>query len=256
MLLVVDIGNTNITMGVYEGETLNGPFRMTTKTKRTSDEYGVLLLSMLSSRGIAPAQIHAVIISSVVPAIMHSFHNAIRKYLHVEPIDVGPGTKSGIRIKMPNPRELGADRITDAVAGYTLYGGPVLVIDFGTATTYDLIGADGSFEAGITSPGIRISANALWNEAAKLPEIEIKKPVSILAKDTVTSMQAGLIYGAIGQTKYIISQVKKEAGLDSLFVVATGGLGKLISEAVEEIDQYDADLTLKGLRIIYEKNCG
>ena len=253
MLLAIDIGNTNITLGVYADDELLGIFRMTTKTPRTSDEYGVLLLSLLSSRGIEPSRIDAVIISSVVPGIMHSFHNAIRKYLHVESINVGPGTKTGIRIRIPNPRELGADRIADAVAAYSLYGGPVLVIDFGTATTYDLITEDATFEAGITSPGIRISANALWNETAKLPEIEIRRPESILTKDTVSSMQAGLIYGAIGQTKYIIQRVKEESGIDPLFVVATGGLGKLISESIPEIDRYDPELTLKGLRIIYEK---
>ena len=256
MLLAVDIGNMNMTLGVYAGEELVGTFRITTRTPRTSDEYGVLLVDLLSSRGIEATSIHAVIISSVVPAIMHSFHNAIRKYLHVEPLDVGPGIKSGIRLQMPNPRELGADRIADAVAGYTIYGGPVLVIDFGTATTYDLITAEGAFAAGITSPGIRISARALWEETAKLPEIEIRKPESILTKDTVSSMQAGLIYGAIGQTRYIIEQVKKESGLDAIKVVATGGLGKLIAESLPEIDCYDPELTLKGLRIIYEKNCG
>jgi len=254
MLLAVDISNTNINLGVYQDAELAATFRMTTKTTRTSDEYGVLLLNMLSSRGIEPAAINDVIIASVVPAIMHSFHNAIRRYLRVEPMNVGPGTKTGIKIKMPNPRELGADRIVDAVAGYTLYGGPVLVIDFGTATTYDLVTAGGTLEAGITSPGIRISANALWNETAKLPEIEIRKPSTILAKDTVASMQAGLVYGHIGQTKYIIEQVKEESGLDSLFVVATGGFGKIIADSLPEIDAYDPELTLKGLQIIYEKN--
>ncbi len=154
-----------------------------------------------------------------------------------------------------NPKEIGADRIVDAMAAYTLYGGPVLVIDFGTATTYDLILEDGSFVAGITSPGIRISAKALWEDTAKLPAIEIRKPKSILAKDTITSMQAGLVYGYIGQTEYIIRKVKEESGLgDELHVVATGGLGKIIADEVDAIQVYDNMLTLKGLRLIYEKN--
>lgn len=254
MLLAVDVGNTNITLGIYEGEKLAGTFRMTTKQPRTSDEYGVMLLQLLASRQIGPEQIEDVIISTVVPNIMHSFHNAIRKYLKLEPMNVGIGTKTGIRIKVANPKEVGPDRIVDAVAAYELYGGPVLVIDYGTATTYDLISADGTFEAGITSPGIRISANALWRDTARLPEVEIAKPASILAKDTVTSMQAGLVYGYIGQTKYIIEKVKEETGIPDLFVAATGGLGKIIADALPEITCYDKELTLKGLRLIYEKN--
>ena len=148
---------------------------------------------------------------------------------------------------------MGADRIVDAVAAYELYGGPVIVIDFGTATTHDLVTEDGSLVAGVISPGIRISANTLWNNAAKLPEIEIRKPESILAKNTVTSMQAGLIYGGIGQTEYIVHKIKQEAKLDHIKVVATGGLGKIISQETKVIDIYDPDLTLKGLKLIYEK---
>ena len=153
-----------------------------------------------------------------------------------------------------NPRAIGADRIVDAVAAYEKYGGPVLVIDFGTATTYDLVTEEGNFAAGITAPGIRISSEALWSQAAKLPKIEIQKPKSILAQETITSMQAGLVYGQIGQTEYIIRKVKEESGLADLKVVATGGLGRLISDETETIDVYDSALTLDGLRIIYEKN--
>ena len=153
-----------------------------------------------------------------------------------------------------NPRQIGADRIVDAVAAYEIYGGPVLVLDFGTATTYDLVSEDGSFIACIIAPGIRISAKALWEGTAKLPEVEIKKPKSILAQETVSSMQAGLIYGQIGQTEYIVSHVKKESGYDNLKVVATGGLGRLISEETESIQFYNSTLTLDGLRMIYEKN--
>lgn len=253
MLLVIDAGNTNITIGIFEGETIIATFRMTTKIPRTSDEYGLLLCDMLKSKQIESSQIDDVIIASVVPGIMHSFNNGIRKYLNKMPIIVGTGTKTGIKVITANPKEIGADRIVDAVAAYELYGGPVLVIDFGTATTYDLILEDGAFAAGITSPGIRISANALWNDTAKLPEVEIKKPDSILAKDTITSMQAGLVYGCIGQTEYIIKKVKEEAKLTTMKVVATGGLGKIIADATSLIDIYDQALTLKGLRLIYLK---
>ena len=170
------------------------------------------------------------------------------------PLIVGPGVKTGIKITTENPRAVGADRVVDAVAAYEIYGGPVLVVDFGTATTYDLVTEDGCFAAGITAPGIRISAKALWEGTAKLPEVEIKKPKSILAQETISSMQAGLVYGQIGQTEYIVSQVKKESGYDNLKVVATGGLGRLISEEAESIEIYNSNLTLEGLRIIYEKN--
>ena len=194
-----------------------------------------------------------VIISSVVPKVMHSLTSGIIKYLHVTPIIVGPGIKTGINVAIPNPKTLGADRLVDAVAAYELYGGPVIVVDFGTATTHDLVLADGVFHSGVTTPGIRLAASALWSGTAKLPEIEITKPDTILAKDTVTSMQAGVFYGCIGQTEYIIEKIKNESGLTDIKVVATGGLGKLISENTDKIDIYDPNLTLQGLRIIYEK---
>ena len=187
---------------------------------------------------------------------MYSLTSGIIKYLGIRPMIVGEGTKTGIRIDAINPKEIGADRIVDAVAAYQLHGGPVIVIDFGTATTYDLITKDGAFTAGITSPGIRISANALWNDTAKLPEIEIEKPASILAKETVTSMQAGLVYGCIGQTEYIVKKMIEEAKLTDVKVVATGGLGKLIADSTDCIQVYDPMLTMKGLRIIYEKTIG
>jgi type III pantothenate kinase len=253
MLVTIDVGNSNITIGLFDGDTIKGTFRMTTKIPRTSDEYGIFFTDLLAARKIETKEIRAVIIASVVPDVMHSLTSGILKYFHVKPILVGPGIKTGIKIATENPRELGADRIVDAVAAYELYGGPVLVIDFGTATTHDLVTADGSLVAGVTSPGIRISANALWNNAAKLPEIEIRKPDSILAKNTVTSMQAGLIYGCIGQTEYIIRRMKEEAGLQEMKVVATGGLGKIISKETDAIHVYDPDLTLKGLKLIYDK---
>lgn len=254
MLFVVDVGNTNITYGVYEGEKLLTTFRMMSKTKHTSDEYGLMILGLLSSNSIDKKDIDGCIVASVVPGVMHSLTNAISKYLEVKPMLVGVGTKTGIKVVTENPKEIGADRIVDAVGAYEKYGGPVLVMDFGTATTYDLINEKGEFEAGITAPGIRMSAKALWEDTAKLPEIEIKKPKSILAQETISSMQAGLVYGQIGQTEYIINQVKKETGYTNLKTVATGGLGRLISEETKMIQVYDAGLTLDGLRLIYERN--
>lgn len=254
MLLVIDVGNTNITMGVYDGKNLKTTFRMMSKQPRTSDEYGITLRELLRTNEVEKEEIEGVIMASVVPNVMHSLVNGITKYIGRSPMIVGPGVKTGIRVTSENPREIGADRIVDVVAAYEKYGGPALVIDFGTATTYDLVTGDGSFSVGITAPGIRISAKALWEDTAKLPEIEIKKPKSILAQETISSMQAGLVYGQIGQTEYIIRQVRKESGYDNMKVVATGGLGRIIADETDEIQIYDRDLTLEGLRIIYEKN--
>lgn len=254
MLLAIDVGNTNLTFGLFDekGEIVTS-FRMTTKIPRTSDEYGIMVLNLIQAKGAGREMIEDIMIASVVPGVMHSLTSGMIKYLGKKPYVVGVGTKTGLKLPVANPAEMGADRIVDAVAGRELYGGPVLVIDFGTATTYDLILEDGTFLAGITSPGIKISANALWNEAAKLPEIEIKKPDSILAKNTITSMQAGLVYGYIGQVEYIIRKVKEEAGIDKMFVVATGGLGRIICDETKLVDKYDADLTLKGIYLTYKK---
>ena len=253
MLLVMDVGNTNITLGVFDGNKLEATFRMTTKIPRTSDEYGIIVRDLLQHNQIEVSDILAVIISSVVPNVMHSLTSAIIKYIHVTPIIVAPGIKTGIRIATENPRQIGADRIVDAAGAYELYGGPVLVLDFGTATTYDLVDAGGAFVAGVTAPGIRISAKALWQDAAKLPEIEICKPASILAQETISSMQAGLVYGQIGQTEYIVRSMIAESGYKDVKVVATGGLGRIIANETECIDIYDPNLTLSGLRLIFEK---
>ena len=254
MILVVDVGNTNITYGVFDGEELKSSFRMMSKTDHTSDEYGIQMLEMMGHNGIDKNDIEGVMIASVVPQVMHALVNAIVKYIGKRPYIVGPGIKTGIKITTDNPREIGPDLIVDAVAAYEIYGGPVLVVDYGTATTYVPVNENGEFFAGVVSPGIRISAKALWEGTAKLPEIEIKKPDSILARETISSMQAGLIYGQIGQSKYIIEEMKRESGLKDMKVVATGGLGRLISELTEEIDIYDPILTLRGLQILYEKN--
>ena len=253
MILALDVGNTNITCGVFDGDRIKASFRITTKMPRTSDEYGMLLSTLLERNQVGMDDIHDAIICSVVPNIMHSLQNGLIKYFNIRPIIVEAGIKTGIRIATPNPQQIGADRIVDAVAAYELYGGPVLVIDFGTATTYDMVDENGTFMGGITAPGIRISAKALWEDAAKLPEIEIKKPDNILGKDTITSMQAGLVYGQIGQTEYIINKVKEETGMYDAKVVVTGGLGRIISNETENVDVYDPDLTLKGINLVYRK---
>ena len=254
MLLVIDVGNTNITLGVFKKEELLGTFRMTTKLPRTSDEYGIMLKELIERQGISSKDINAVIIASVVPDIMHSLGSAMIKYLGIKPVIVSAGIKTGIRIVTENPKQVGADRIVDAVAAYTLYGGPVIVIDFGTATTYDIVGPDATFEGAVIAPGIRTSAQAMWGQAAMLPAIEIKKPDTILAKETVSSMQAGIVFGQIGQVEYIVERIRRESGYRDAKVVASGGLGNIIARETEAIDVYDPQLTLKGLRIIYEKN--
>ena len=253
MILTLDVGNTNITCGIFDGEDLRASFRITTKLPRTSDEYGMMLCNLIEKNELTVSDIKDAIICSVVPNVMHSLQGGVIKYLHITPLIVEAGIKTGIRIVTPNPQQIGADRIVDAVAAYEIYGGPVLVIDYGTATTYDLVDGSGAFLGGITAPGIRISAKALWEDAAKLPEIEIKKPDKVLGKDTITSMQSGLVYGQIGQTEYIIKKVKEEMGLDNIKVVATGGLGRIIANETDAIDIYDPTLTLKGIHIVYKK---
>ena len=254
MLLVMDVGNTNITMGLYRESELLAKFRMTTKQPRTSDEYGIAIREMIRNQGENPEEVDDIIIASVVPDIMHSLGSAMIKYFGIKPIVVSAGIKTGLKIKTENPKQVGADRIVDAVAAYTLHGGPVIVIDYGTATTYDVVGADGTFEAAVIAPGIRTSAQAMWNQAAMLPAVEIKKPESILAKETISCMQAGIVFGQIGQTEYIVKKIKEESGYVDAKVVASGGLGKIIAKETDIIDVYDPQLTLKGLRMIYEKN--
>jgi len=254
MVFVIDVGNTNITYGVYDGETLVTSFRMTSKVAHTSDEYGMEIIEILKINGISKDDIEGCIIASVVPGVMYSLTSGVKRYFEVDPIIVGVGVKTGIKVITEAPKEIGADRIVDAVGAFEKYGGPILVIDFGTATTYDLISANGEFMAGITAPGLRMSAKALWEDTARLPEVEIKKPKSILAQETISSMQAGLVYGQIGQTEYIINQVRKESGFKDMKVVATGGLGRVISSETDLIQVYDSSLTLDGLRLIYKKN--
>ncbi len=252
MLLAIDIGNTNITIGVYNKDTLVGNFRLTTRLQRTSDEYGLALHSYLTASHFDPDDVEAVIISSVVPKINYSFSSSIIKYFDIEPLFIGPGVKTGIDIQIDHTSTLGADRIADAAGAFYTYGGPCLVIDFGTATTYDVVTNNGTFIGGATAPGIGIVASALSSMAAQLPEIEIAKPETVIGKNTVKSMQAGVVYGYIGQTEYLIKKIKEEYG-KTLKVISTGGLGKIIASETDLIDIYDQDLTFKGLKIIYDK---
>lgn len=252
-LLVLDVGNTNITLGVFKGRKLLKNFRLTTGSSRTSDEYGMFIIQLLQLKGFTVDEIEAVIIASVNPNVMYSLTNSFRKYFRMKPIVVGPGIRTGIKIATINPKELGADRIVDAVAAFELYGGPVIVIDYGTATTYDFVTEDGTFMGGVISTGIRTTANALWQGTAKLPEVEIKKPANVIGRETITSMQSGVVFGYIGQTEYIVRKMKEESGMDNIKVVATGGLGKIIADETPLIDYYDPMLTLKGLQILYEK---
>lgn len=253
MLLVVDVGNTNITLGVFNEEDLIARFRLTTKMQRTSDEFGICICDLLEHRNLQVSDIDDIIVASVVPNIMHSLLSGMIKYFNIIPIVVEAGIKTGIKLKVENPKQIGADRIVDVVGAKELYGGPIIVIDFGTATTYDLLNEAGEFIAGVTAPGIRTSARALWQEAAKLPEIEIRKPESILAKETISSMQAGLVYGQIGQTEYIIECMKRESGIHNIKTVATGGMGAVIARETKSIDIYNPELTLYGIRFIYNK---
>ncbi len=254
MLLTIDVRNKNITLGIFNEEKLVATFRITTEKQRTSDEYGLTICNLLEHRNVEPDKISAVIISSVVPDLMHSLVNGILKYFQIDPIVVSAGVRTGIRIATENPKEVGADRIVDAVAAYHMAKGAVIVVDFGAATTFDLVGPKGTFEAAITAPGIETAARSLWAGAAMLPAIEIKKPKTILAKDTVTSMQAGLFFGAIGQTEYIVKKLKEESGYENITVIATGGLGNIIVKQTTCVDKYCPNLTLEGLRLIYNKN--
>ncbi len=253
MIMTIDVGNTNITVGIFEDDELRASFRITTKMPRTSDEYGMILSNLIEQNDIVRTDIRDAIIASVVPNVMHSLEGAVVKYFNIRPIIVGPGTKTGVRVVTENPRQIGADRIVDAVAAYELYGGPALVLDFGTATTYDLVDASGAFISCVIAPGVRISARALWEDAAKLPEIEIRKPESILAKETISAMQAGIVFGQIGQTEYIVRHMIEESGMENVKVIATGGLGRIIANETEVIDIYDPNLTLKGMNLIYKK---
>lgn len=254
MLLVIDVGNTNFVLGLYDGEDLVSCWRMTTGGSRTADEMGMSIHGLFDAAGIDAEQVEAVIISSVVPDIMYSLTQGIRRYFGIEPMIVSVGMKTGIVVKRDDPKSVGADRIVDMVAANEIYGGPAIVIDYGTANTFDVINEKSEFITGFITPGISSCADALYQNAAQLPKIEIKAPKSIIAKNTVGSLQAGLVLGHIGQTKYIIELLRKKLNLPQMKVIATGGLAKVIDPKNEIFDVLDPVLTLKGLRILYEKN--
>ncbi len=227
---------------------------MATGTKKTADETGIFIHSLFDASDVKASCIDAVIISSVVPDIMYSLTHGIRKYFNIEPMIVGAGMKTGIVIKRDNPKEVGADRIVNLVAAKEIYGGAAIVIDYGTADTFDVINEKGEFITGLIAPGISICADALYQRAAQLPKVEIKKPKSVIVKNTVGSIQAGIVLGHIGQTIHIIRELKRELNLPNMKVIATGGLAKVIDPDKTIFDVLDPTLTLKGLKILYEKN--
>ena len=254
MLLVVDVGNTNIVLGVYDDKKLIGHWRISTDRVRTTDEYGVLIMNLFfHDRTVNVSDIDAIIISSVVPPLMPTLERVCLRYFNVKPIIVGPGTKTGMAIKYDNPREVGADRIVNAVAAYDKYGGPIIVIDFGTATTYCAILANGDYIGGASAPGIQISAEALFQRAAKLPRIEVRNPGHVICRNTETSMQSGVLFGYVGQVEGIVARMKAELKADAK-VIATGGLAQLINAETDVIDHIEPMLTLEGLRLLYERN--
>lgn len=254
MLLVFDVGNTNIVVGVYDGSKLIRDWRITTNLNKTSDEYGVTISNLFSTGDISLGSIDSIIISSVVPAVMHSLENFCIKYCNVEPLVVGPGIKTGLNIKYDDPKMVGADRIVNAVAAISKYKSPMIIIDFGTATTYCAISEKGEYLGGAITPGIKISIEALFQKASKLPRVEIVKPNQIICKDTISSIQAGIIYGYAGQVEKIVSLMKEELGGGDITVIGTGGLANMISAETNAIDIVDSSLTLEGLRVIHEKN--
>ena len=253
MILTLDVGNTNIKIAVFDGAEMVHYWRLSTTRKYTSDEMGVMIHQMFAHEKLDIKKIEGIMLSSVVPTVNFTVEHMCRDYLGMEPMVVAPGVKTGIDIKYENPRELGSDRICNAVAANTLYGGPCIYIDFGTATSFGVVSHKGEFLGGAICPGLKVTADALVDRTAKLPRFELVKPASVIGKNTITNLQSGILYGHIGLVKYLIKRMKEELGSDCK-VIATGGMAVLIREECPEINVLDGLLTLKGLRLIYEKN--
>lgn len=252
MLLTIDIGNTNIVLGIFKGKELIQHWKIQTEKEKTSDEYGVTLLNLFTFSGQAKTEIESVIISSVVPPLTPVFEDLSKNLFQVKPIVVGPGLKTGVPILYENPFEVGADRVVASAAAFEKHGGPCIVVDFGTATTFDAVSAKGEYLGGAIAPGIQISAEALYLKTAKLPRIEIKKPKTAIGRTTVTSMQSGLYFGYVGLVSKIIEEMKKELGEEAV-VISTGGFAAQVSHEISSIDVHEPDLILEGLRIIYDR---
>lgn len=253
MIFVLDVGNTNTVLGVYDEDILKYHWRIETNRHKTEDEYGMVIKSLLQHESLSFDQFDGIIISSVVPPIMFALERMCKKYFGIKPLIVGPGIKTGLNIKYENPREVGADRIVNAVAGIQEYGSPLIIVDFGTATTYCYINEDKQYMGGAIAPGINISTEALYSKAAKLPRIEISRPEGIIGKNTVSAMQAGILYGYVGQVEGIVNRIKAQSNLEPT-VIATGGLATLIANESTVIDVVEPFLTLKGLQLIYKRN--
>ncbi|MBW6411158.1 type III pantothenate kinase [Clostridium weizhouense] len=255
MILLVDAGNTNIVFGVYKDKKYIASWRISTDGNKTSDEYSIQIMQLFNLSNLNPKDVKGIIVSSVVPNIMHSLENMLRRCFCEEPIIVGPGIKTGINIKYDNPKEVGADRIVNAVAAFEIYKKPVIILDFGTATTFCAVTGNGDYLGGCICPGLRIASDALFERAAKLPRVELEVPKKVICKNTVSSIQSGVLFGYIGQVEYIVKKMKEEmSNGEEPFVIATGGLANLIANETNVIDKVDSDLTLEGLKILYEKN--
>ncbi|SIT93331.1 type III pantothenate kinase [Edaphobacillus lindanitolerans] len=253
MILVMDTGNTNIVLGVYDGDELKYQWRMGTNRHKTEDEFGMQVKALFEHAGVGMHEVEGIIISSVVPPIMFALEHMCEKYFGLKPLVVGPGVKTGLNIKYENPREVGADRIVNAVAGIQEYGSPLIIVDFGTATTLCYINERNEYMGGVIAPGIGISTEALFERASKLPRVELVRPEQIIGKNTVAAMQAGIVFGYVGQVEGLIARIKATA-LTEPKVIATGGLAPLIAAETDSIDVVDGQLTLKGLKLIYDRN--